>query len=331
MSLILDALKKLDREKSSRRERTGNIASGILRPDPPRPERKRFLYLGAASVSALAAALTYGVMEYGFPVKTATLNRLPAAAVNPPVAKQQVAAALPLREPAREGRQELKPAPAKPEPPSQAPAQPVSPAPASREANAIAAKPAAAVAEAAATAAKPAAAVSPPPAAASPSPAAASPPGAAAPLPRREQAAAAPDSRETAPAARDSRDPAPAAPAETRGAPAKNQNPPEVKSAAVTPAEKRPPQRTVAEAPPVALPAPAKPADPAQAGLPGDPPSLKLSGIVWHEDPSARRAVVNGTFATEGSVIEGVKVVEIHPNRVTFSHNGRPFEIVMFR
>ncbi|MGA2959668.1 MAG: general secretion pathway protein GspB [Thermodesulfobacteriota bacterium] len=57
---------------------------------------------------------------------------------------------------------------------------------------------------------------------------------------------------------------------------------------------------------------------------------LKISGIVWHEEPSERRAVINGSFTKEGSVIEGVKVVEIFPTRVRFSHNGRTFEISVF-
>lgn len=58
-----------------------------------------------------------------------------------------------------------------------------------------------------------------------------------------------------------------------------------------------------------------------------NPPSLTLSGILWHEEPSERRAMINGIIMKEGSVIEGVKVVEIHPTRVVFSHNGRPFEV----
>jgi predicted nuclease with RNAse H fold len=37
--------------------------------------------------------------------------------------------------------------------------------------------------------------------------------------------------------------------------------------------------------------------------------------------------MINGMILSEGSVIEGVKVVEIHPTRVRLSHDGRPFEI----
>jgi type II secretory pathway component PulC len=56
-------------------------------------------------------------------------------------------------------------------------------------------------------------------------------------------------------------------------------------------------------------------------------PSLKLSAIVWYEERSKRFVMVNGLIANEGSVVEGVKVEEIYPDRVRFSHNGRPFEI----
>jgi hypothetical protein len=56
-------------------------------------------------------------------------------------------------------------------------------------------------------------------------------------------------------------------------------------------------------------------------------PSLKISAIVWYEERSKRFAMVNGVIANEGSVVEGVKVEEIYPDRVRFSHNGRPFEI----
>jgi Type II secretion system protein B len=48
-------------------------------------------------------------------------------------------------------------------------------------------------------------------------------------------------------------------------------------------------------------------------------PALKLSGIIWHEAPSERCAVINGIIANEGSFIEGAKVVEILPNRVRLS------------
>jgi hypothetical protein len=62
----------------------------------------------------------------------------------------------------------------------------------------------------------------------------------------------------------------------------------------------------------------------------GGLPQLKISGIVWHEQPAMRRAVINGSFTSEGSQIEGVKVVEIFPTRVRFSHQNQVFEISAF-
>jgi hypothetical protein len=58
-----------------------------------------------------------------------------------------------------------------------------------------------------------------------------------------------------------------------------------------------------------------------------EPPSLKLSGILWQDHPSERRAVINGNFVGEGAMVEGAKVLEIHPTHVRLSYNGRPFEI----
>ena len=57
------------------------------------------------------------------------------------------------------------------------------------------------------------------------------------------------------------------------------------------------------------------------------PASLRLSGIVWSEDPSKRLAVINGMVTTEGYVFEGVKVVEIHPDHVLLLLNDQPFEL----
>jgi len=61
------------------------------------------------------------------------------------------------------------------------------------------------------------------------------------------------------------------------------------------------------------------------------PESLKLSGIVWSEDPSKRLAVINGMVTTEGYVFEGMKVVEIHPDRVLLLLNDKPFELSLSR
>ena len=56
-------------------------------------------------------------------------------------------------------------------------------------------------------------------------------------------------------------------------------------------------------------------------------PSLNVSGIVWQDERSARRAVVNDIVAEEGAVINGVKIVEICPNKVRFSRGSELFEL----
>ncbi|MGB5158334.1 general secretion pathway protein GspB [Desulfobacterium sp. N47] len=60
-------------------------------------------------------------------------------------------------------------------------------------------------------------------------------------------------------------------------------------------------------------------------------PSLKLSAIVWYEDPSLRFAMINGIKAVEGSEIEGVKVVKITPAGIRILVNGGYHEISMAR
>jgi general secretion pathway protein B len=52
-----------------------------------------------------------------------------------------------------------------------------------------------------------------------------------------------------------------------------------------------------------------------------------VSGIAWQEQRSSRRAVVNGLLYSEGKTVGGAKIVEIMPNCVRFSSNGRTFEV----
>jgi len=59
----------------------------------------------------------------------------------------------------------------------------------------------------------------------------------------------------------------------------------------------------------------------------GSAPHIRVSGIVWQEERSARRAFVNGIIAAEGSVIDGARVVEIYPARIRFSRGGRSFDV----
>jgi general secretion pathway protein B len=214
MSLILDALKKLDREKSSRRDGTANIAVEILRADKPRPGKRMLRYFAALSITAAATAcVTYAIIA-GFGILS---KSSPPATVNPPPG-QQVASALPSREPAVASKEEISQAPVK------------------------------------------------------------------------------------IPAVAETKPPA-------------------------TPPAKKADRALITKQPDVVPETIKKSAEPAPRASAAAPPSLKLSGIVWQEEPAERRAMINGRIATEGSIIEGVKVVEIHPTRVRFLHNGRHFEI----
>jgi general secretion pathway protein B len=57
------------------------------------------------------------------------------------------------------------------------------------------------------------------------------------------------------------------------------------------------------------------------------PASLRISCIIWFEEPRERRAVVNGITIGEGATIEGARVEQIYPTRVRFSRNGKSFEV----
>ena len=106
MSVILDALRKLDREKSTRRSGAANIAVEILRPDLPHPGKRIPRYVAIAFLTAVAtAAITYGVMvKGGFLSKSS-----PPVAMNPPAPNQEVALVPLPSEPVRGARDEIKP------------------------------------------------------------------------------------------------------------------------------------------------------------------------------------------------------------------------------
>lgn len=57
------------------------------------------------------------------------------------------------------------------------------------------------------------------------------------------------------------------------------------------------------------------------------PSDIKLSGIAWQEQPSARRAVVNGFLLKEGAVVAGARVSDIMQDRVLFSGPSGRFEL----
>jgi general secretion pathway protein B len=254
MSLILDALRKLDREKSSRRSATANIAIEILRPDLSHPRKRTPLYLAVVSLTVVATAvITYAVIvQFSFLSKSS-----PSAPLNPPARSQQAAPA-----PLEFGLQS-KPLPSTPVNPP-VPSQQVKPAPFSRE------------------------------------------------------------------PVRDVRD-------KLIQVPQKIETPPESKTLVESKkpetslSEEKPGQNVIVEKTDVATEKTKKTAESIPSGSAITPPSLKLSAIVWYEEPSKRFAMINGNIATEGSVIEGVKVVEIYPDRVRFSHNNQSFEIPINR
>lgn len=215
MSVILDALKKLDREKSFRKNMTANIAVEILKPDLPTLGKRFPRYFATILFTAIAAA----VITY-FTMVDFLSKPLPPAPVSPPASSQQI-------------------------PPT-------------------------------------------------------------------------PLSTETI---RDARD-------EISRIPLKIQRPDENKSPAISAEDKKASQSVISEKVDV-TPGNTK----KTIGTPNEsattPPLLKLSAIVWYEQPSERFVMINGMKANEGSVIEGVKVVEIHPTSVRFLYNGQHFEISM--
>jgi len=359
MSLILDALKKLDREKVSRRKGMPDLAAEVLRPDPAQSRKRTPMYILAVSLTALATAgITYAII-----VKPGFLSKLsPPSAGIPPAPGQQVASASP--ETGTWGKPSgpvpvIPPAPGQkdaPIPPGlDSPAKSSLPAPTSPPASRTK-REAAPVKSGAPSKPSPPAPVSPPApgqqvAALSPKPsppAKPSPGKPASPSASVQKVSPAPPesgvlTKPSSPAPASSPEPgqqvAPSPPSRepTRGlqsgakpgaskVPAKTDS----KPPALSPGDKEEaPKGTSREAkvPPGTAP---KPGEQVSGSSAANPPPLKISGIVWNEEPPKRRAVINGSFTTEGSLIEGVKVVEIFPTKVRFLHQGRYFEISIF-
>jgi hypothetical protein len=250
MSVILDALKKLDREKSFRKNMTANIAVEILKPDLPRPGKRFPRYVATIFLTAMAAAvITYFTMVDFLP------KSLPPSPVNPPApSKGIVPAPMEFHFPLKSSV----PAPVNPP----ASSQQVTPAPASREA----------VQEV------------------------------------RDEI--------------DRKGPKPPTPPESKITV-------ESKPAAASVDEKKAKPNLIREETETPSSNIKKIPEQATTGSPTNPPSLKLSAIVWYEDPSMRFAMVNGLKASEGTIVEGVKVVEIKPTSVRFMYNDKYFEISM--
>jgi general secretion pathway protein B len=268
MSVILDALKKLDREKPSRRNEPINIAAEMLKPDGPSSRRKRSLSIAIGIITIVAtAAVTYTVIaKFGFLSKSS--SPVPAS----------------LSVPGQEG-------------PS-----------ASREAG-IPLKPS-----------SPAVASVPPPGPASVVPAPSPSVPAHPPVPRQQT--------EPAPAFRG---PVRDAQNNISQVPLEVEDDTENEERALSLRREKAGRKGV----PGKVDAPGadakKAAEPTLSGSTITSPSLKLSAIVWYEEPAKRFAVINGVISYEGSVIEGAKVVEIYPDRVRFLQNDRHFEVPMFR
>ena len=81
-------------------------------------------------------------------------------------------------------------------------------------------------------------------------------------------------------------------------------------------------------APAVVPPPPAPRTKRAEPVLTGPAPAdLKVTGIAWQDERTARRAVVNGALAGEGAVIAGAKVIEIRQEQVRFIRDGQTFAV----
>ena len=227
MSLILDALRKLDREKSSRRNGTINIAAEILRPYLPPPRKRVWIYFTAVFLTAVAtAAITYAVIS-----KTP-----PPAAIKPAASSLQVTPTPLSHEPVRDTRDVI-----------------------IRD-------------------------------------------------PRKVQA-----------------------PIETKKPPEitkpteSQEHPVEVKIPPLSPSEEKMTPEIIPKEAPVIPGDMRKPSEQTPKGSAVTAASLRLSGIVWSEEPSKRLALINGMVTTEGYVFEGVKVMEIHPDHVLLLLNDQPF------
>ena len=314
MSLILDALKKLDRERASRRQGMPDLAAEVLRTDSAQPRKKVRMYLLAVSLTALATAgITYAIIG-----KPAFLSISPSPSAGiPPAPGKQVALASP-----ETGPQAKPPAPVPVIPP--APGQKDSPTLPALDSPAKSSPPAPTTPKKREAASVRSGAPSKP-----------SPPAPARPpAPGRRVATVTP---KPSPPAKPSPGTTSSLSASVDKVPP---SPPEsgVSAQSSSSAPAHPPESShrneipkgtsrETKVPPGKV---SKPGESVAGSSAVDPPPLKISGIVWNEEPSSRRAVINGTLLSEGSAIEGVKVVEIFPTKVRFLYQGAYFEKSIF-
>ena len=261
MSVILDALKKLDRERLSRRNKPPNIAAEILRADLSHPRKRNALYFVAISIAT--AAITYvALTQFGLLLKPS-----PPVSVDSPASSRKASSA-----PAEIGSLQESSLPAVVNPPS-------TPKQASH----------APVGSGLSTSSPPAD-VSPPKPSQSP-----------------EQV-------------RGSR-------SETIRAAPKIESDAENKPPSVSVGDKKTSPSLISEEGKGAPVSTVKPPERAPVQSATTSTSLRISGIIWSEEPSRRVAVINGMSINEGEIIEGAKVVEILPTRVRFFQNNQSFEI----
>jgi len=71
---------------------------------------------------------------------------------------------------------------------------------------------------------------------------------------------------------------------------------------------------------------PEKTASLERGNSPGLRQDMEISVIVWYEEPSERKAVINGTAVKEGDTCEGARVEHIYPSRIVFVKDGKSFE-----
>ena len=261
MSVILDALKKLDRERLSRGNRPPNIAAEILRADLPRPRKRVAFYFLAVCIAT--AAITYVAMtQFGLLWKSS-----PPSPVGSPALSRKASSTLP----------EIGSLP-EPSPPTI-----VSPPSTTKQASHV-------PPESGLSTSSPPADVIPPVPVQSPEPVRGSRSETIRPEPKIETDA-------------------------------------EMKPSSVSPGDKKASRNLISEEGKGAPASTVKPPEQAPARSATPPSSLRISGIIWSEEPSRRVAVINGMSFTEGSNIEGAKVVEILPTRVRFLQNNQSFEI----
>jgi hypothetical protein len=264
MSVILDALKKLDREKTSRRSGAPNIAVEVLGPDLPHPGKRIRFYVAAFFLTAfIAAAITYAIM-----MEIGSVSKLsPPVPVNPPAPSQQIGSPPSVREPVRDTQEEMSLVPPKIEKPAKIkkPLKVETPAE-----------------------------VKVPDEVKIPDEVKA-PTEIKAPVHEKST-----DERRTSEVS---------------------------KSPPISPVEKKVTHEAIPDTGNLAPGKIEKPPDETPRESAMTQPSIKISAIVWYEDPSKRFAMINSMIATEGSVIDGMKVIEIHPNHIRFLQNDKPFEI----